>query len=253
MIRVATWLWFVSKVIRIVLTTIVRVWVRFEAPVDQSCGRVEVYFANLGSSGCQRTLARLGADVTDRSREKRMDKLRVVLVHDLAVNESRVLCLLHERCLHEAKLKRQDGSKKHCQHNRDRRPRIQGCCWEQRIVQQDVAWREEGECGEMERLRVPHGDLPNFPLRVRVCARRCRHCSKSLLDVAQWRRGCRRAVDTHAMRRRCIGRKIDRLLEEAVVSLAEESVEGVEAAYDCQAVHKEGRLRMTVSLFLITA
>ena len=94
----------------------------------------------------------------------------------------------------------------------------------------------------MERLRVPHRDLPNFPLRVRVCTRRCRRCSKSLLDVAQRRRRRRRAVDTHALRRRCIGRKIDGLLEKAVVSLAEESVEGVDTAHDRQGMHEEGRL-----------
>ena len=116
-----------------------------------------------------------------------------------------------------------------------------------------MAWREECESRQMERLWIPNRDLPNFPLRVRVCARRCRRCSKSLLNIAQWRRRCGRAVDTHALRRWRVGREIDRLFEKAVVSLAEESVKGIEAAHDRQGVHEEGRLIMSVSLVLIAA
>ena len=248
MARLATWLRFVSKVVWIVLAAVVRVWVCFEASVDQSCGCVKVNLANLCSPGCQGALSRLGADVTDRSCEEWVDELSVVLIHNLAVNESGVLRLLHKRSLHEAQLERQDGSEKHCQHNCDRRPRIQRCCREESIVKQDMAWRKQSERGQVERLRVPNGNLPNLPLRVRVCARRCRCCSNSLLDVAQWRRRCRRAVDTYALRRRCVGRKINGLLKKAIVSFAEESVEGVEAAYDRQGVHEEGRLRISRQL-----
>ena len=119
MARFTTWLWLVSKVVWIVLTAVVWVWVCFEASVDQSCGCVKVNLANLGPSGCQRAFARLGADVTDRSCKEWVDEFSVILIHDLAVNESRVLRLLHERCLHEAQLERQDRSEEDCQHNRD--------------------------------------------------------------------------------------------------------------------------------------
>ena len=106
MARFATWLWFVSKVVRVILAAVVRVRVCFEASVDQCCGRVEVYFANLRPPRRQGALTRLSADVTDRSCEEWVDELGVVLIHDFAVNESRVLRLLHERCLHKAQLKR---------------------------------------------------------------------------------------------------------------------------------------------------
>ena len=106
----ATWLWFVSEIVWIVLATVVRVWICFEASVDQGCGRVKVYLANLCPSRCQGALARLGADVADRSCEERVDELSVVLVHDFAVNESRVLRLLNKRCLHEAELERKNSA-----------------------------------------------------------------------------------------------------------------------------------------------
>lgn len=106
MARFTTWLWLVSKVVWIVLAAVVRVWVCFETSVDQCCGRVEVYFANLRSPRCQGAFTRLGADITNRSCEEWVDELRIILVHDFAVNESGVLRLLHERCLHEAELER---------------------------------------------------------------------------------------------------------------------------------------------------
>lgn len=106
MARFATWFRFVSKVVRVVLAAVVRIWVCFEASVDQGCGCVKVNLANLGPSRCQGALTRLGADVTDRSCEEWMDEFSVILIHYLAVNQSRVLRLLHERGLHEAELER---------------------------------------------------------------------------------------------------------------------------------------------------
>jgi hypothetical protein len=106
-----TWLWFVREIVGIILATVVWVRVCFEASVDQSCGSVNIYFANLGPSRCQGALSRLGADVADRSCEEWVDKFGVVLVHDFAVNKSRVFRLLNERCLHEAELERKNSSK----------------------------------------------------------------------------------------------------------------------------------------------
>jgi hypothetical protein len=106
-----------------------------------------------------------------------------------------------------------------------------------------MSGREQGEGSQVERFRIPHGDLPNLPLWVWVGPGRSSRGSNSLLDVCHWRRRRRRAVDTYTLRRRSIRRDIDRLLEEAVVSLAEESVESIEAAENGQRMDEESRLR----------
>lgn len=100
--------------------------------------------------------------------------------------------------------------------------------------------REKSESGQVEGFRVPDRDLPDLSLWIRIGPRRRSGGRDGVLDVAHWRvRGCRRAVDTYALSRGRVRGNIDGLLEEAVVPLAEESVESIEAAEDCESVYKE--------------
>lgn len=95
---------FGGKIVGVVLTGVVWIWIGFEASVDQGCGRVDVHFTNSSATWESRALAGLSTDVADGPCQERLHELRVVFVHDFTMNESQIFGLLSERGSHEAQL-----------------------------------------------------------------------------------------------------------------------------------------------------
>lgn len=186
--------------------------------------------ANLHNAPIHRLIFRnLCSDIPNDGMDARMNKFRVVFMHDFLLDNRLILGLLRIERGQKKELNREHHLEKQGVENGDTGTRVERRKRERNQVHEDVARAKEAYEADRNGQRIPDRELPDISGLVRMSARACRLWGDQVRNESKRRRRSWCRLDLHPSSRWCRRLLLNIGFKQSVLSRSSDGVEGVSA------------------------